>query len=297
MKHYIYIIILFYAVTSNGQVADYNQFPSMQPQHILDEKLESISFAFSLRILESDYNGALIRLRRASDNLEEDFYCNDKDMVDIDAINTWRNGANVYVTIWYDQSGLNRNAIQATINAQPRFYPVSPLPYFQGDGVNDALIVNTPNGIQDVTNNGDQGTVLTIMNTTRRNQTSWGSATGSSRWFLHGNWGNNSIYFDPGQCCNNPRSYLNTVNSGSFIQYSFLKTDTNVIMRDSGIEKVNGVFNLSPFLGNAPFGIGAANGAFSFATTSFMEFIMYKTDISATTYEEIEENAITFWNL
>ncbi|HBS11541.1 MAG TPA: hypothetical protein DEO36_03215, partial [Flavobacteriaceae bacterium] len=117
---------LFFVMTwsfCTGQIAQYNHFPTMKPSHILDEKLDDISFAMSFRILESDYEGPLVRLRRASDNAELDFYHADNDIVDVDAINTWRAGANVYVVVWYDQSSLGRNAIQPTQNRQPRFFP------------------------------------------------------------------------------------------------------------------------------------------------------------------------------
>lgn len=301
MRNLIVILFIVSVFTVKGQIAQHNSFPTMQPSHILDDKLENISFAYSLRIVESDYNGPLIRLRRSSDNSEQDFFHSDNDIVDIAAINTWRGTDNVFVHTWYDQSGLGRNAIQTVTNQQPRFYPNNPShPYFQGDGSNDALVVDTPLGIRELTNNGDQGTVLSIMNVTRRNQTSWGSATGGSRWFVHANWGNNAIYFDPGDCCNNPRAFNNAANVGVFKHYSFIKTDTNVIMRESGIERVNGTFTLNRFTGNAAFGICAAsnqNNTFSHSTTSFMELIMYSTNVTPTIYQEIEDNAIIFWNL
>ena len=297
------ILFLFYllATTINvsGQIAQYNNFPTLRPSHILDEKLTDISFAFSMRVLESDYNGALIRLRRDSDNLEEDFFCNDNDIVDVDAINTWRNGANVFVTVWYDQSGLNRNAVQNINNRQPRFYPVATTPYFQGDGSNDHLTVDTPNGIQDVTNNGNEGTVLAIMRATRRGQHTFGVLVNSNRWSAHANWSNNRLYFDPGICCNNPRSFNNGANINIWRHYSFIKTNTNILGRVNGNTTLSGIYTLGRCTRREDFAIGWATGnqRRNHATTSFMEFIMYKTDIIANIYEEIEENAITFWSL
>ena len=120
LKTLILYGILLFSFICNAQVGNYNQFPTMQPAHILDENLENISFAFALRVLVSDYEGPLVRLRRASDNAEMDFYCNDDDKVDVNAINTWRGSALVYVVTWYDQSGLGRNAVQPTRSRQPR---------------------------------------------------------------------------------------------------------------------------------------------------------------------------------
>lgn len=298
-KIIIYILLILNSLYIHGQIAHYNQFPAKMPTHILDENLTDISFAFSMRIIESNYNGPLIRLRRSNDNAEMDFYCADNDIVNIDTINNWRTGANVYVVIWYDQSGLNRNATQTTTNRQPRFFTDITMPYFQGDGNNDYLVIDTPNGIQDVTNNGDQGTVLSIMKASKKNQHSFGVLTGSNRWSAHANWGNNNLYFDPGVCCNNPRNFNNSSNSNTWASYTFIKTNTNVIIRAQGTERINGTHTKNRCTRTEDFAIGWAtgNGQNNYATTGFMELIMYKTNISSAQYEEIEDNQIIFWNL
>jgi len=291
---------LFFVMTwsfCTGQIAQYNHFPTMKPSHILDEKLDDISFAMSFRILESDYEGPLVRLRRASDNAELDFYHADNDIVDVDAINTWRAGANVYVVVWYDQSSLGRNAIQPTQNRQPRFFPNAAKPYFQGDGSNDHLEVQT--SIQIVTNAGVNGTVLMVASATKKNQHTFGVLRGSNRWSSHVNWSNNNLYFDPGICCNNPRSYSNGASVGVWKQYTFYKTNTHVVARLNGVQKINGTHTKGRCTINDNFTIGWANGnqAWAHSTTLFQEFIMYSSDVSTAYYEEIENNAMTFWGL
>ena len=282
---------------SFGQVTNYNQFPSMSPLHILDEKLENISFAFSMRLLESDYNGPLIKLRRASDNSLKDFEIGDNDIVDFNAIEVWRGSNAVYIHTWYDQSGLGRDAIQAIDANQPQFYPDPIKPYFKGDGSNDHLTVDTPNGIQDVTNNGSEGTVITILTATKKNQHTFGVLVGSNRWSTHINWSNNNVYFDPGYCCNNPRSFANSGNVDQWAIYTFIKNNTNAIGRSSGVERFNGTHTKGTCTRTEDFAIGWATGgtASSHSTSSFIELIMYKSDIAD--YQEIEDNAITFWNL
>ena len=280
-----------------GQIAQYNYFPTMKPSHILDEKLDDISFALSFRILESDYEGPLVRLRRTSDDVELDFYHNDNDIVDVDAINTWRSGANVYVVTWYDQSGLGRNAIQPTKNRQPRFYPNAAKPYFQGDGSNDHLEVQT--SIQVVTNSGVNGTVFMVASATKKSQHTFGVLRGVNRWSSHINWSNNNLYFDPGICCNNPRYYSNGASVGVWKQYTFFKTNTHVVARLNGVEKINGVHTKGRCTINDNFTIGWAKGdqSYNHSTTLFQEFIMYSTDVSTAYYQEIENNAMLFWSL
>lgn len=57
--------------------------------------------------LKAGYLGPCLRLRRGSDNAEQDFNFTSIQLyapLDIDAINTWRAGARVFVVKWYDQS-------------------------------------------------------------------------------------------------------------------------------------------------------------------------------------------------
>lgn len=293
MKQFFYIFLLFISSSIYSQIGQYNNFPTMHYYHILDDKLDSISFALSLRQVNSSYAGPLIKLRRASDNAELDFYKGKNDIVDVDSINNWRNGSTVYMTIWYDQSGLGRNAVQTNTTFQPQFIPDPTKPYFFGDGSNDRMDILTD--IKTLTNNGANGTVFSVYYSTNRNQTSWGSAGGGYRWFAHLNWGNGNAYFDPGQCCNNPRNFSNPGNTWSTL--TCIRTNTNVIMRRNNILQFNGVFSLSDFLGNSNFGILHTGAGSSFATNRFAELIMYKYDISNTKISNIELDQISFWNL
>jgi len=299
MKNINAVILFIFVYNVNGQVANYNQFPAMQPQHILDERLEDISFAFSLRVLESNYTGPLIRLRRSSDNAESDFYCTDNDMVNLEAIDTWRNGTDVFIKIWYDQSGLNRHAVQNINDNQPRFFTVVNAPFFQGDGINDHLTVNTPNGIQDVTNNGNQGTVLMLAKASTKNQHSFGVLISRDRWSTHINWGNNNLYFDPGICCNSTRFFPNTTSLNLWKQYSFIKSSTNATARLNGVTLMDGAHITGRCTRTENFAIGWATGgdASAHSTSSFAELIMYRTNINPSAYQEIEENTMTYWNL
>ena len=225
---YRYWLFLLLPYFGNSQIVQYNQFPTKQPTHILDDRIEDISFAYSLRLLESDYDGPLIRLRRASDNAEMDFSCAANDRVDIAAIDTWRAGSNVFVTIWYDQSGMGRDAFQTNTALQPQFISDVTQPYFVGDGSNDRLIV--PESVQNLTENGKNGSVIGVFFATDRNDTAFGVLSGGERWLVHINWGDENCYFDPGYCCNGPRSFVNNLptnpNPGSlgiWDQYTFVR--------------------------------------------------------------------------
>ncbi|WP_128755164.1 hypothetical protein [Aquimarina sediminis] len=291
------ILILFSSIC-NSQISQYNHFPTMRPSHILDEKLTDISFAFSLRVVESDYNGPLIRLRRDSDNAQQDFGWADNDIVDIDAINAWRGAANVFVVTWYDQSGLGRNAVQNTNAFQPRFITDPIRPYFFGDGTDDRLDINT--SIQILTNAGVNGSLLTVIYSTSNNNFSFGTrrpGASADRWSVHVNWTNNRVYFDSGICCSNPVRWATNVNN-QWQQFSFIRANIVQTIRRSGTVLRTGNYTLGRCTATNGAGILYSNGVNSnFSTNRFTELIMYRMDINLTDIQEIEENQIDFWNL
>ncbi len=292
----LYISILF-SYLSFGQISQHNNFPTMRPSHILDEKLNNISFALSFRVLESDYNGPLVRLRRDSDNAESDFGWSDNDIVDVIAIDNWRGAANVYVVTWYDQSGLGRNAIQNTNAFQPQFITDPLLPYFVGDGVNDRLDINT--SIQTLTNAGVNGSVLTVIYSTRKSQFTFGTrepGNNPNRWSAHVNWSDNTIYFDSGWCCDGVRSTSNT--NDEWQQLSFIRANVVQTIRKNGSIIRTGNYTNGPCTATNGFGLLYSNGNNSqFATNRFTEFIMYSMETTLTDTQEIEENQTNFWNL
>ena len=296
VKKAFFALLVAMASSSFGQVPNYNSFPAITPTHILDDKLEDISFVLSMRVLISDYEGPLVRLRRENDDAEMDFGWSDNDIVDVDAITTWKGTANVYLVIWYDQSGLGRNAEQPTISRQPAFIPDASLPYFFGDGTSQYIDVNT--SIQTLTDAGADGSVLGIFWATQRTQISFGNANGSNRWSSHLNWNNGATFFDPGICCNAIRSYGNTESIAVWKQYSFLRTAATIASRLNGVEKLSGAYTLGPTTSTGNFGILHAFGSTTeLATIRINEMIMYKKGIASDWYTAIESNEIAFWKL
>jgi hypothetical protein len=73
--------------------------------------------AYSLRNLSTAYTGPVVRVRRSSDNTEQDFTAA---QVTDGTLTTFCGASDGLVRTWYDQSGNARNATQTTTNAQPR---------------------------------------------------------------------------------------------------------------------------------------------------------------------------------
>ena len=78
--------------------------------------------AYSLRRLTVTYTGALIRIRRDSDNAETDIGFDSNGDLDESAITTFAGGSACYVVIMYDQSGNTLNMVQVTTTQQPVIY-------------------------------------------------------------------------------------------------------------------------------------------------------------------------------
>jgi len=80
----------------------------------------SAAAAYSVRKLRTLYTGNAIRVRRSSDNTEQNIGFTALGDLDTTALTSFCSGTNGFVTTWYDQSGNGRNATQTTAANQPQ---------------------------------------------------------------------------------------------------------------------------------------------------------------------------------
>lgn len=76
--------------------------------------------AYSVRKLRSAYTGSSIRVRRSSDNNEQDIAFDLNGNLDETSLTTFCGAGNGFVTTWYDQSGNGHNLVQPTALNQPQ---------------------------------------------------------------------------------------------------------------------------------------------------------------------------------
>ena len=75
--------------------------------------------AYSLRLLDNTYSGNAIKVRRSSDNAEQDIaFVNNE--LDTATLESFASGTDAFVTTWYDQSGNGYDATQTTASSQPK---------------------------------------------------------------------------------------------------------------------------------------------------------------------------------
>jgi hypothetical protein len=116
--------------------------PSSLP---LLDVFDGAAAAYSLRKLRTAYTGSAIQVRRSSDNATQNIGFDSSGNLDTAALSSFVGAASGTVSIWYDQSGNNRNVTQSTAASQPLIFDsgsirqINNIKVIQPDGVNDFL--------------------------------------------------------------------------------------------------------------------------------------------------------------
>lgn len=106
-------------------------------------------FAYSMRRLSSTYTGSIIRVRRSSDNTEQNIGYLANGSLDEAALTSFVGAGDGFVTTWYDQSGIGNNATQITATNQPKIinsgtiYKINGIPAITYDGTNDFMDITS----------------------------------------------------------------------------------------------------------------------------------------------------------
>lgn len=112
--------------------------------------------AYSLRKLRTAYAGSAIRVRRSSDNTEQDIgFVNNQ--LDTTSLLTFVGAGNGFVTTWYDQGSSSNNSINIVASMQPKIVNNGDillnngLPSIYFDGIlNNQLSFNAINNIKSI---------------------------------------------------------------------------------------------------------------------------------------------------
>jgi hypothetical protein len=117
---------------------------TLAPSLLLD-LYPSAAAAYSVRLLRTAYSGSAIRVRRSSDNTEQDIGFSGANL-DTSALTSFCGSGNGFITTWYDQSGNARDATQTTAANQPQIVNAGSVilygtkPTMTYDGLNDFML-------------------------------------------------------------------------------------------------------------------------------------------------------------
>lgn len=87
---------------------------------IVDKLITAPWSAHSVRQLRQTYVGAGVRVRRSSDNVEQDIGFTAAGVLDTATLATFVGVNDGFITTWYDQTGNSRNMVQTNTALQPR---------------------------------------------------------------------------------------------------------------------------------------------------------------------------------
>ena len=86
----------------------------------INDIVHNASLVYSLRKLKTSYSGPAIRVRRSSDNTEQDISFDASGNLNQTSLLSFVGSNNGFVTTWYDQSGSGINLTQSTASRQPQ---------------------------------------------------------------------------------------------------------------------------------------------------------------------------------
>jgi hypothetical protein len=129
----------------------------VQTTSLLLDTYSGAAAAYSLRKLNGSYTGESIRVRRSSDNAEQNIGFDASGNLNTVSLLAFVGSGNGFVTTWYDQSGNSKNATQTTAANQPKIVNAGSVltnagqPCLEFDATNDSLIttltINRPYSI------------------------------------------------------------------------------------------------------------------------------------------------------
>jgi hypothetical protein len=165
--------------------------PTLRPVVSLLPLLDRISVAatgaYALFRLRRAFAGACIRVRRSSDNTEQDVGLAG-DSLDTASLLAFVGGGDGYISKWYDQSGNARDFAQATAAAQPKIVSggaliatINSLPSMSFDGATQYLSRSTGNAWSFLSSGGY--TIIGLVRPTVATGTTNGAGNGGSYIF------------------------------------------------------------------------------------------------------------------
>lgn len=257
----------------------------------------TITAAYSTRRLGS-YAGPLFRLRRSSDNAEDDFFVSGASYANATSypLETWLGGAIPYVKTWYDQGGRQNNATNSNTAQQPWL-------------VSNATWTTTPavkfNSAQALPFDGTRlgGNAYTVFVSTGRTSNKsenyiFGGTTPSTNESLHAGWRSNTVFTHDQFLSNYDMAvagYASPVQTAAVVRHSPTlgkNTYINGLLANTSTNTTGLITYAGATLGR----LGVPANGFLYYTGDITEFIATETYVADSSRAAVEQSMITYAN-
>jgi hypothetical protein len=252
--------------------------------------------AYSLRKLRNAYSGSAIRVRRSNDNTEQDIGFDANGNLDTAALTSFCTGTNGFITTWYDQSTIGRNATQTTAIRQPQIVSSGNI---TTDGGKPALTFNG-NYYLEIVNRpltaATQYAFFAVANA-QTNQTfemlftqTNSSANSACIEFRRNSGGNNIQILD-----STASGFVSVGSINQRLLYSIMRDSTTTKLYFNGVFDSQNISAITP-VGNFTSNIGARVNSQFFYNGLQQEIIVYANDQTAN-QANIDSNIKTYFGI
>lgn len=258
--------------------------------------------AYSLRLLRTAYTGNAIRVRRSSDNAEQDFGFV-SNVLDTASLLTFCGVGNGFVTTWYDQSGNANNITRAVATQQPKIVDSGSVftkglkPCLDFDGTDDLLLLNA--ALATIAT-GNQFSIFNVHSSDLSNaiRTLWSQAVSGSqnqiRGFADTRTSSPLNWFLSNSSSTGFSSTLSTVRNNTDQRLQVSVMDSGNVMRGFDNGATGGTATYTGTYANGNLGIG--NGANGALNGTVQEFIIFDTN-QLSNRTGIESDINTFYTI
>lgn len=253
-------------------------FSTASANPLLLDAVTGAAAAYSLRKLRNAYAGSAVRVRRSSDNSEQDIGFSGNDF-DTATFSAFVGGGSGYVATWYDQSGNGVNVLQSTAGRQPQ------------------VVLNVQNGKAGVLFSAASSMVLTaaltlalpntfisvLKQTAASNQVPFTNGTAA---FLY------NFNATQGRARSNAELVFNvTITNHNIAIVEFVNGVNTATVRINGTETVG---TTGTAVSNGTLAVGAFINSF-YWTGYVSEFVLYGSAIGATARAAADTNINTYY--
>jgi len=286
-------LLLFFILLSigvNGQIVRCNQLYKSNLGTLFLDIYPSATIALSLRKLNSNYSGSCIRVRRSSDNTEQDIgFINNA--IDTASMKTFVGANNGFVVTWYDQSGSGNDATQATAASQPKII-TSGVVNRQG-GI---ICINTATSLSLSTssvlfNGGTFSFITAIGSHTNSNNDFFGNRFSTLYGWSY-IWRTTGTTYQFSILAGTPASITNSILSKHIGFITRVGTTSSYYLNSTNSSIVTSIYNYT----SATFKIGTSGTAGIYANANIFEVIGYTSD-KGTNRNAMETNLNTYYSI